>query len=338
MGTALRGLLAILALAIVGAALWVAWLTLGFGHLTRAELEARYTVPGSHFVAIDGTRVHYIDEGQGPVVLILPASFMNSRTWDGVAARLTPDYRVIRMDVLPIGLTGPDAHGDYSIERNVALAHGLMDKLGLHDVRVIGTSSGGIYAYRYASQWPDEVKRLILINAAGMPRTAATDPNRARGTALSRWILAHYKSRSYWVEQERDQFPGSGAAPAWFVDLLYDLNRREGVSEEGMQQLKQFHIGDPQAILARITAPTMILWGLGNITVSHLEADVFEHWLVGAPSFIRKYPKTGHYPYVEIEPQISQDIRDFLAGKLDGELRRTARLPVTPAAAPPATG
>jgi pimeloyl-ACP methyl ester carboxylesterase len=84
-------------------------------------------------------------------------------------------------------------------------------------------------------------------------------------------------------------------------------------------------------VLAKVTAPTLILRRLGNITVSHQEADVFEHWLLSAPSFIKKYPKAGHYPYVEIEPEVSHDIRAFLAGQLDGQLRRTARLPLAEA-------
>jgi pimeloyl-ACP methyl ester carboxylesterase len=323
-----RGLFVVLAVVVLVAAGCVAWMVFGFGNLSRAELEARYALPGSHFTLIDGTRIHYIDEGHGPAVLILPASFMNSRTWDGVAAQLTPDYRVIRMDVLPVGLSGPDAHGDYSIERNVALVRGLMDQLGLHDLRLIGTSSGAIYAYHYATLYPDDVKRLVLINAAGMPRTAATDPNRARGSAVQRWLLSWYKPRFYWRDIEREQFPSTGEAPPWFVNLLYDLNRRQGLGAEGTEQLRQFHIGDPQAILAQVRAPTLILWGLGNVTVSHLEADVFEHWLTGAPSFIKKYPKVGHYPYVEIEPQVAADIRDFFAGRLDAQLRQTARLQV----------
>jgi len=322
-------LVGLVVLTVLGVGAWIGWRVLGFGNLSRAELQARYALPESHFVDIDGTRVHYIDQGKGPTVLILPASFMNSRSWDGVAAKLVPDYRVIRMDVLPIGLTGPEPHGDYSIDRNVALVRGLMEKLDLHDLRVIATSSGAIYAYHYAATYPDDVKRLVLINAAGMPRTAATDPNRARGSALERWLLSWYKPRSYWLDTERPQFAGTGQQPpAWFVDLLYDLNRREGVREEGAKQLEQFHIGDPEAILAKVKAPTLILWGLANLTVSHLEANVFELWLTGAPSLVKKYPKAGHYPYIEIEPEVSADIRDFFAGKLDSQLRQTARLPV----------
>lgn len=328
-------LLFVLGAAAVVAATLSAALVFGWGSISRIELEARYALPSSHFERIDGTRVHYTDEGHGSVVLILHASFMNLRSWDAVTAKLVPDYRVIRVDLLPNSLSGPDAKGDYSIERNVALIRGLLEKLNIHDVRIVGTSSGGIYAYRYAAAWPDEVKRLVLINAAGMPRTAATNPNRPRGGPIGAWLLSHYKSRGYWRENARQQFTTGGDPPEWFIGLLYDLNRRAGLREEGVAQLKQFRIGDPQAILSKITAPTMILWGMGNITVSHLEADVFEHWLTAAPSFVKKYPRAGHYPYIEIEPDVSRDLRDFLAGSLDGQLRVSRREP--PGRAPPGT-
>ena len=64
----------------------------------------------------------------------------------------------------------------------------------------------------------------------------------------------------------------------------------------------------------------------------HLEADVFSLWLSNAPSLVKKYPKVGHYYYLEIPEQSAKDIAGFLKGDMDADLRITKRLPVTQAA------
>jgi pimeloyl-ACP methyl ester carboxylesterase len=108
--------------------------------------------------------------------------------------------------------------------------------------------------------------------------------------------------------------------------MNHDMWRRQGRNEESALQLAAFRTGDPEAVLAGITAPTLVLWGLENRTVMHLEADVFQHWLVNAPTLKKKYPGVGHYMYLEEPALLEQDIGAFLDGGLDPQLRRTQRL------------
>jgi len=293
--------------------------------VSLATLEARYATPDSRFVDIDGVRVHYMDQGEGPAVLLLHASFMNLRTFDSLAAALGDRYRVIRPDLLISGLTGPDPRGDYSVARNMALAEGLLDALGVDRFAIVATSSGGVVGFRLAAARPDRVTRLVLMNSAGMPRTAATDPNRPRGTAIGRWIEAGFPTREGVRATLARNFVPPHAPPDWLVDMNHDLWRREGRAAESALQLAAFQTGDPEAVLGRITAPTLVLWGLENRTVMHLEADVFEHWLVNAPTLKKKYPGVGHYMYLEEPGPIETDIGAFLDGRLDPRLRRARR-------------
>lgn len=297
--------------------------------ISREALEARYADADSRFVDIDGVRLHYKDQGTGPIVVLVHASFLNLDAWSPVAAELAKTHRVIRFDMLTNGLTGDDPAQRYSIERNLEMLSGLLAHLGVTRHSIVGTSSGGIVAFRHAAAHPDRVDRLILINSAGMPRTAATNPNRPRGSALRRWIEARYKSRGYWQENLSAQFTGGTTPDPAFVTRTYDMNRRAGLAEAGAIYLRNFRTGDPQAELAKVRAPTLIAWGIGNLTVSHLEADVMVHWLTGAPSMLIKYPKLGHYAYLEEPARIATDMRDFLLGRRDADLRVTQR--VTPA-------
>ena len=238
-------------------------------------------------------------------------------------------HRVIRFDFPNAVLTCPETKeppgGKFNlIGRNVEITAGLVEVLGLEDFALIATSSGGSVGFRYAAQFPEQVNRLILINSAGMPRTAQTDPNRARPDVAA-WQAMAVKPMEFWEYSVNLNFPSEADAPQNFLELAYDVNRRTATTPRSKYY---FETGDPQSILSKIKAPTMILWGMSNPTVVHLEADVIEHWLTSDPSFIKKYEGLGHYPYVEAPDRVIPDIIAFLNGELDDNLRLTQRVKV----------
>ncbi len=297
--------------------------------ISLKDLRAKYADAGSRFVAVDGAEIHYRDEGQGPVVVLLHASYFNLNAWAPLVEALRANYRVIRLDFPNVGLSGPETKeppgGKFNlIERNVEVLAGLADALKLDRFAVIATSSGGSVGFRYASRFASRVTRLVLINSAGMPRTAQTDPNRDRADT-AKWDAMPIKPREFWVYSVNQNFPSAADAPDWFLDLAYDINRRGDTTPASKYQ---FNTGDPKSILSGITAPTLIMWGMANPTVVHLEADVFEHWMTSAPSTIKKYDGLGHYPYVEAPDRVVPDIRAFLAGAMDPDLRRTQRVTI----------
>lgn len=318
------GQLALLVAAVLGVA--ALGLERGWFELPLATLEERYRLADSRFVEVDGVRVHYVDQGHGEPVVLLHASYLSLHSWDALAAELSDRYRVLRLDLSGAGLTGPDPTGGYGIERNIELVRGVLAALGLERVALVGTSSGGIAAFRHAARFPDEVSRLVLINSAGMPRTAATNPLRARRSTLTGWIEARLRSRRYWARALEESFVPPHEPPPAFVHMTYDMNRRAGHREITRLYLANFRTGDPQAELARVTMPTLILWGQENRTLMHLEAEVFAYWLEAAPRTLKKYPGLGHYPYLEDPRRVAENLDDFLAGRLDGSLKPPDRL------------
>lgn len=289
----------------------------GWFELPLPALVERYKLPESRFIDIDGVRVHYVDQGSGEPVVLLHASYLSLHSWNELAGQLDDRYRVIRLDLSGAGLTGYDPSGRYGIERNIELVRGLIAALGLEKVAVVGTSSGGIVAFRLAARHPEQVSRLVLINSAGLPRTAATNPLRPRASRPAAWVQARLRSRSFWAQSLTDNFVPPHRPSAALVQMTYDMNRRAGGREITRLFLANFSTGDPQVELAQVRAPTLILWGQDNRTLMHLEAEVFAYWLGAAPSVIRKYPGLGHYPYLEDPQRVAGDIADFLAGQLD---------------------
>ncbi len=315
--------------AVIGIGIYAAALEFGEFEIPLKDLETKFAKPDSKFMDIDGVRVHYMDQGpannpSAEAIVLVHASYMNLQTFDSMAKAISQKYRVVRFDVPTAGLTGPDPKQRYSIELNMQILDTLTTNLGIDKFAVLGTSSGGPVVFRYVGEKPERVTRMILINTAGMPRTAATNPNRPRGTSIDQWVAARYRSESYWRKNLSNNIP-TMTPPDWLVEMCHDLGRRAGGRVEGAFFMKNFKTGEPEQALGRVKAPTMILWGMENPTVMHLEANVISLWLTNAPSLVKKYPKVGHYLYLEIPQEVEADIMAFLAGEKDSELRQTQR-------------
>ena len=297
--------------------------------ISLEDLRAKYEDSRSQYVTLDGVEIHYRDEGSGPTVLLLHASWLNLQAWDDLAADLSRDHRVVRFDFPNGGLSGPETKdppgGKFNlIERNLEILSLFVEALNLDEFNLISTSSGGSVGFRYAGNEPDRITRKVLINSAGMPRTRQTDPNRDRSD-VAQWQRMAVRPPEFWAYSMDRNFPSLDEAPDDLVELAYDMNR---CSDRTPVSSYFFETGDPQQLLAKIKAPTLILWGKANPTVMHLEADVMQHWMTGAPTLIAKYEGLGHYPYIEAPDTVSQDVRSFLAGEMDAELRKTQRVKV----------
>ena len=296
--------------------------------LTLEELRAKHQLPASRYMDLDGVDLHYVDEGSGTPVVFLHASYQSLLSWEGMASKLKSRYRVVRFDFPNAGLssseTKPVPTGKFDmIERNFDILLQFVDAFELDRFVLVGTSSGGSVAFRFAARHPDRVARLVLINSAGMPRTAQTDTFRVR-PETEVWSRMLIKPREFWAVSLSQTFIHPNKAPDWLVEQQYDFGRRVG-REQALKDNYVFTTGDPESILAGIRAPTLIMWGMSNPIVMHLEANVFSYWMTGAPTLIRKYAGLGHYPYIEDEQAVFPDLAAFLDGELDDQLRQTVR-------------
>ncbi len=325
MGLAGKVIVGVIAVVAAGFGLWALLLTSGTFDISLEELRAKYETPASQYQEIDGVEIHYMDEGSGPPVVLSNASYHSTRAWDGMVGNMTDRFRIIRFDFPGNGLSGTDSKERYSPAYYGEIITELTEALGVDRFHLIGTSSGGTVAFRYAAANPEKIDRFILINSAGMPRTAVTDPNRARGTAFSRWVLRHHQSRDYWrgaLSQTVTKRPPFD----WHVEMNYDMNRRNDRYDTGLIFRRNYITGDPSVVLDKITAPTAIMWGMDNPTVMHLEANVIQLWMTGTPTLIKKYEDLGHYPYIEEPELLASDISAFLSGEWDDQLRQTQRV------------
>lgn len=130
-------------------------------------MTARFEYPfTSRFVTVDGVRLHYLDEGEGPVVWMMHGM----PTWSYLYRKLIPPlvqagYRCFVPDLMGFGLSDkPEEEGAHTVQRHVALMSGLIERLGLRDLVVMGQDWGGPIGLRYAIEHQENVRGLVILN------------------------------------------------------------------------------------------------------------------------------------------------------------------------------
>lgn len=121
----------------------------------------------SHFVPVNNINLHYTEhESEGPVLLLMHGLTANGRAFDGLTNDgLHESFRVICPDLRGNGLSDKPAFC-YSVEDHVQDILGLIEHLGEKKVYLGGHSFGGYLAFYIASNYPDVVKKLVIMDAA----------------------------------------------------------------------------------------------------------------------------------------------------------------------------
>lgn len=111
--------------------------------------------------AADGT--HYAVEGAGSPIVLIHGVGMDLAMWDGVAARLAADRRVIRYDMLGHG-DSPKPEGPYVLADFVGQLRRLLAELSTGPITLVGFSMGGLVAQGLAVAPPAPLTGLVLLN------------------------------------------------------------------------------------------------------------------------------------------------------------------------------
>ena len=282
--------------------------------ITHDQIEAKYATKDSRFATVDGVRIHYQDDGHGPAILLIHGSLGDTRDWDGWVDVLAPHYRVIRLDLPGFGLSGEIANGNYSIDRSLSLIDGLMDSLGIERFAIAGVSYGGPVAFRYAATRVERIDALIIINSAGIePGKQAVDPKTGAKMFYSTIASSAPITRDYIAKGLARGFGDPGRIPPDMIERKLDQMNVVDRDREGAAMVAQYVRGDPERVLAHVRAPTLVLWGAAERSLSPSTADQVVADLIHARS-VRKVmiPGGDHAMHIELAPATAQEAKAFL--------------------------
>ncbi len=307
-----------------------------------AAALAQYGAPPSQFIEIDGTRMHYRDEGQGPVLVLMHGSRGSLQQWDGWVRELGSHFRIIRFDAPAHGLTGADGRDDYSSAREIYLMHELLNRLKVDRFVLAGTSSGATVAVRYTAAHPERVVKLVLstvpLKLPAQSKISAFDQSVfwAHDT-----LLGTLATDVYWRTFLRSLFGNPAVATPELVRRYRVLNTLPGQQQRFRRRIALWLKGGgakaDYALAAAIKVPTLIQWGgAGPVLPKEMFcaiADAFK----STPVRVIVYPQLGHMLVLEDPVLTARDALAFIDTGVGGEACRAAP-PMAAAPSAPAAG
>jgi pimeloyl-ACP methyl ester carboxylesterase len=279
---------------------------------SRTDLEAQYGGPPSEFLPVLGVRLHVRDTGPktAPAVILLHGLGSSLHTWEDWAQALSGRFRVIRYDLPGFGLTGADPSGDYSDTRGKAVLAALMDRLGIRRACVVGNSLGGKLAWKFASAYPDRAEKLVLISPDGFASPGFAYDEPAKVPALAR--LLPYTLPRFMMKMNLVPAYGDAARLTdTVIDRYRDLMLAPGVRRALLARTSQVRLERPDALLGRIEAPTLLVWGEKDRLIPLRNAQKYLKAIHA--SRLVTFPDLGHVPQEEAPAGSLPPVAAFLA-------------------------
>jgi pimeloyl-ACP methyl ester carboxylesterase len=283
------------------------------------SLVARWAQRPSELVDVGGLAVHLRDEG--PRTDTTPLLFIHGlgsslHTWQGWAAALRGQRRVIRFDLPGAGLTGPFPEGQPQDYRSEALARftlQLMDQMQLKRVVLVGHSLGGEVAWQLASRQPDRVERLVLLDATGLAIDPLEVPPglRLAGVPVFGWLGQHLLPRGVVNATLEAVYADPRRISAELVDRHFELLLREGNRQALRLALQQQQPGRDVERLNGLRLPTLLLWGEKDRVVPPAAGAEFARRIPGAQ--FQVLTGLGHAPQEEAPERSLGALQTFLA-------------------------
>ncbi len=247
------------------------------------------------FLEVDGGRLAWASDGEGPALLLVHAGVADQRMWDPLVALLAGEQRVVRVDLRGFGRSSSCA-GSFSA---VADLVALLDLLGVERATVVGASFGGRVALCLAAEAPERVAALVLL-APAIGEHAWSQAVQAFGDAEDAALergdldLAVELNLRMWVDgpaRAPDQSdPGIRA-------LVADMQRT--AFELQLADESDYELGAPE--LAAVRAPTLVIVGGRDVPDFAAIAERLARELPGAE--LHRIPAAGHLLALE-QPEI----------------------------------
>ena len=119
----------------------------------------------SKFIKIKGSKIHYIDEGEGDPILFLHGNPTSSYLWRNIIPHLSNQGRCIALDHIGMGKSDkPDIN--YGFKDTFAYLEAFIEKLGLKNITLVIHDWGGILGFHYANTHRDNVKAIAFMEAS----------------------------------------------------------------------------------------------------------------------------------------------------------------------------
>jgi pimeloyl-ACP methyl ester carboxylesterase len=269
--------------------------------LRAAEMyQAQRAGLQTHSVQAGDTRWVYYEGGKhNAPTLILLHGYMGSReTWLPMAPYLAANFHLVIPNLPGWGASSRISGADYGYPAQAKRLREFVQALHLGGIALGGHSMGGAIAGLYASQYPDDIGALILIDSAGAP---------FKDNAFTRELKAgrnpfDLQNRADFKTLEKSLFAKPPWLPGRIEDVFVDRAIRDRAFDDRV--LKEIASPDQRDVLAtalpKVTAPTLAIWCRQDRIIDISALDAIRSDLTSAPRIgVTEFNNCGHMAIME---------------------------------------
>ncbi len=268
-----------------------------------AQNESQATPKIDKFVTVYGSRIHYVEAGNGAPLILIHGLADNAGIWDSMIPALSAKFRVIALDQIGFG------HSDkpllnFRISTFVDFLDGFLRELKIERASFIGNSLGGWITAAFALARPEGIERLVLSDTAGYAAVAKTmDPRTLRALRLASREDIRYLGPLTFHDKRFYQD----------VDLAFKERVTAGDSYTVGKILDSMIRGDDTLDnrLHTINRPTLIIWGRDDKLIPVSFGERFHREI--ADSQLRIIDNCGHMPQVECPEEFASAVLQFFS-------------------------
>ncbi len=278
------------------------------------------------FAEVNGTRLHYVEGGQGTPVVLLPGWPQTWWAFHQIMPKLAEKHHVIAVDIRGMGSSDKPKSG-YDKKNMARDIYELIKKLGYDRAHIVGHDIGSHMAYPFAAMYPEATISTTYLDVAGLPdyvRDIKLLPEKDTSTPFREnffiWWFAFHQVHDMPAELIEGR---AHIYQKWFWDSL--LFKQEALSErdravyahaynskdairagDGWYQSFPQDLEDNRKFPEKIDVPSLGIGGIGNgLLVDFMKARI------KTPQF-KPLPDTGHYVAEEEPEKVGQYITEFL--------------------------
>ncbi len=274
----------------------------------------------------EGKRITVLVEGDGPDVVLIPGLSSPRAVWDATADRLKDKYRLHRVQIRGFGdAAGVNAEGPVLDPMMREVADYIDDCItdqGRAAPAIIGHSMGGLTGLMIAARAPDEVGRLMIVDALPFIGTlfnpaATADSMKPQAEQMAAMMRAQHG-------QPAPTAPISDPGPVSMVGSMSNQPAgrtailgwmRTADARVTAQVLHDVMITDMRGELAAVTAPVTLLYAQDDSLMTGERAKAaFEPQYVGVPKFAAQMVAgSRHFIMLDQPETFATAVDDFLA-------------------------
>jgi haloalkane dehalogenase len=271
----------------------------------------------SHYFQTEYGRMHYVDEGQGDVIVMVHGTPEWSFVYRKLIKGLSKDYRCIAPDFLGFGLSDKPTSYSYKPEEQAKLLEHFITALDLKNITLIVHDFGGPLGLSYAMNYPNNVRKLVVMNT--WLWSVKDDPFYARfsklmKTPLGKFLYLHlaFSPQVLLKQAFGDKAKLTKHIHQHYLKVFPTPESRRSTLAYAKSLL------DSDAFWSRLwdwcgaiqDIPALVLWGMKDIAFK--EKDLKRLETIFKKSQTIRLENVGHFVQEEAGEEILPSVKEFL--------------------------